>query len=333
LDRIDIESRIQENPMTHYTHWFIRARLKTRQLLLLVALAEEGNIHRAAQVLNMTQPAASKLLKDLEDVLEVSLFERHPRGMRPTWYGETMIRHARIALASLNQAHDEVAALKAGRFGQVNIGAITAPGLTLLPPAVEAVKREQPTLRISLEIETSPVLLERLEQGKLDILVARLFAEHDKSQLRYEALTEEPVCALVRPGHPLLGMSGLGLRDVMSAGWIVPPAGSVLRHRFDLMFQEEGMAPPINVIETAALLFITRMLQQSDMIAVLATDVARYYASHGIVALLPLEMPCHMDAFGIITRTDRLLSPAAKVMMKALKAASFAAYGRRLEPD
>ena len=136
--------------MTNYTHWFIRARLKTRQLLLLVALAEEGNIHRAAQVLNMTQPAASKLLKDLEDVLEVPLFERLPRGMRPTWYGETMIRHARVALASLNQAHDELTALKAGRFGQVSVGAITAPGLTLLPPAVAMVKREQPQLRISL---------------------------------------------------------------------------------------------------------------------------------------------------------------------------------------
>ena len=108
--------------------------------------------------------------------------------------------------------------------------------------------------------------MERLEQGKLDILVARLFAEHDKTNLRYEPLTEEPVCAVARPGHPLLGMSGLTLRDVVSAGWIVPPAGSVLRHRFDLMFQEEGLAPPINVIETAALLFITRMLQQSDMI-------------------------------------------------------------------
>ncbi|MGO4394517.1 LysR family transcriptional regulator [Variovorax sp. M-6] len=319
--------------MTNYTHWFIRARLKTRQLLLLVALAEEGNIHRAAQVLNMTQPAASKLLKDLEDVLEVSLFDRLPRGMRPTWYGEIMIRHARIALASLNQAHDELSAMKAGRAGQVNIGVITAPGLVLLPPAVAAVKREQPNLRIAVEIETSPVLLERLEQGKLDLLVARLFAEHDKTSLRYEALTEEPVCAVVRPGHPLLGMAGLGLRDLVSAGWIVPPAGSVLRHRFELMFQEEGLAPPINVIETAALLFITRMLQQSDMIAVLATDVARYYAAHGIVALLPVEIPCHMDAFGIITRTDRLLSPAAKVMMKALKAQSFDVYGRRFEPD
>ena len=317
--------------MASSTPWFIRARLKTRQLLLLVALAEEGNIHRASQVLNMTQPAASKLLKDLEDVLEVSLFDRLPRGMRPTWYGETMIRHARVALASLNQAHEELTALKAGRFGQVSIGAITSPGLTLLPSAVAMVKQEQPTLRIALEIENSPVLIERLQQGKLDLVVARLFAEQDKTNLRYEPLIEEPVCAIARPGHPLVGMEGLALRDVVGAGWIVPPAGSVLRHRFELMFQEVGLAPPINVIESSALLFITRMLQQSDMLAVIAADVARYYAAHGLVAIVPLEIPCHMDAFGIITRTDRLPSPAAKVMLKALKAASLSLYGCALE--
>src|SRR6478736_5615615 len=299
--------------MTTYNHWFIRARLKTRQLLLLVALAEEGNIHRAAQVLNMTQPAASKLLKELEEVLEVTLFERLPRGMQPTWYGESMIRHARMVLTNLNQAHDELSALKSGRFGHVGVGAITSPGLMLLPPALAIVKREQPTLRVSLDIETSPVLVERLEQGKLDILVCRLFAEHDKTNLRYEPLTEESVCAVARPGHPMLGMAGLTLRDVVSRGWIVPPAGSVLRHRFDLMFRAEGLAPPDNVVETAALLFMTRMLQQSDMLGVLATDVAHYYAAHGILAVLPLEMPCHMDAFGIITRTDQLPSPAAKV--------------------
>lgn len=319
--------------MSTYNHWFIRARLKTRQLLLLVALSEEGNIHRAAQVLSMTQPAASKLLKDLEDVLEVPLFERLPRGMRPTWYGETMIRHARMALASLNQAHDEIGALKAGHYGQVGIGAITSPGLSLLPAAVALVKQEHPSLRISLDIETSPVLLERLRQGKLDIVVGRLYAEHDKSSLRYEPLTEELVCAVTRPGHPLSGMSDLTLRDVVSANWIVPPSGSVLRHRFDLMFQQDGLAPPLHTVETSALLFMTRMLQQSDMIAVVGADVAHYYAAHGIVTVLPLAMPCHMDAFGIITPSDRLLSPAAKVMMKALKQTSLVQYGRRLEQD
>ncbi|MBV8659195.1 MAG: LysR family transcriptional regulator [Burkholderiales bacterium] len=317
---------------TNYTHWFIRARLKTRQLLLLLAMEEEGNIHRASQVLNMTQPAASKLLKDMEDMLGVQLFERLPRGVRPTWYGETMIRHARMALASLNQAHDEIEALKAGRFGQVSIGAITAPGMTLLPPAVARVKQEHASLRVSLQIETSDVLIERLLQGKLDMVVGRLFERHDKSELRYEPLVEEPVSAMARPGHPLLNHPNLTLRDLVSAGWIVPPAGSVLRHRFELMFREEGLDAPINLIETTALLFTTKMLQQSDMLAVVATEVARYYTDHGLVAMVPIQLPCKMDAFGLITRGDRLLSPAAKVMLRALKLSALNVYGTQLEP-
>ncbi len=317
--------------MSNYSHWFIRARLKTRQLLLLEALADEGTIHGAAEVLNMAQPAASKLLKDLEEVLGVPLFERLPRGMRPTWYGETMIRHARIALATLNQAHDEIVALQDGRSGQVNVGAITSPGLALLPAAVALVKKDRPNLRVSVDIETSPVLLERLEQGTLDVLIARLSAEHAKDNLRYEALTEEPVCAVVRPGHPLAQSTDLQLRDLASAGWIVPPTGSVLRHRFELMYREDGLHPPVNVIESAALLFITAMLERSDMVAVLAAEVARYYAGHGIVAILPLEMPCHMDAFGLITRTDRTLSPGAAIMVDALKATSQSVYGKRFD--
>jgi DNA-binding transcriptional LysR family regulator len=319
--------------MNHFNHWSIRARLKTRQLLLLVALAEEGNIHRAARIMRMTQPGASKLLKDLEDALGVSLFERLSRGMRPTWYGETMIRHARMVLANLNQAHDELEALKTGHYGQVSVGAITSPGLSLLPEAVALVKQDYPTLRILVEIETSPVLLDRLEQGNIDIVIGRLFAEHDKGNLAYKPLTEERVSAVTRPGHPLLGGGPLSLRDVQGAGWIVPPSGSVLRHRFDLMFQQEGLVPPINIIETSALLFIGRMLQQSDMVGVLATDVASYYATHGLMALLPLDMPCHMDAFGVITRLDRLLSPGAKVLMKALKQTCQAQYGVALGAD
>lgn len=314
-----------------YTHWFIRARLKTRQLLLLLAMDEEGNIHRAAQVLNMTQPAASKLLKDLEDALGVQLFERLPRGVRPTWYGETMIRHARTALASLSQAHDEIESIRAGRFGQVSVGAITAPGMTLLPAAIALVKQQHPSLHVAVQIETSDVLMERLQQGKLDMAVGRLFADHDKTALRYQPLVDEPVVALARPGHRLLGQPQLGLRDLVGAGWIVPPVGSVLRHRFDLMFQQEGLEPPVNLIETTALLFITSMLQQSDLIAVLAADVARYYAAHGMVAVLPVQLPCQMDGFGLITRSDRPMSPGGKAMLAALRSAAQTAYGVALE--
>jgi DNA-binding transcriptional LysR family regulator len=232
-----------------------------------------------------------------------------------------------VALASLNQAHDELQAAKAGQFGQVSIGAITSPALVVLPEAVKLVKANHPDLRVSLQIETSDVLIEKLNQNKLDILVARLFAQHDKSDLRYEVLTEEPISVVSRPGHPMLESKSLNLKDMADAGWIVPPAGSVLRHRFELMFQELGLRAPVNLIETGALLFTTKMLQESDMLSVLATDVARYYASHGLLSILPIDLPCQMEAFGIITRRDRLLSPAAEVMLKAIRAAAQTVYG------
>jgi DNA-binding transcriptional LysR family regulator len=314
------------------TPWFIRARLKTRQLMLLIAIDEEGNIHRAAEALNMSQPAASKLLKDLEDMMGVPLFERLPRGMRATWYGETMIRHARMALSNLTEAGAEIEALKAGYFGSVSVGAITGPAMTLLPTAMAQVTEEHPRLRVSLLVESSDVLLERLSQNKLDILVARLFERHDKTHLHYESLAEEEVSAIVRPQHPMLKQKKkLNLRDLAAAGWIVPPAGSVLRHRFELMFQEAGIEPPNRLIESAAVVFLAKMLQQSDYLAVVPTDVARYYAEHGMVTILPIELSCTMDAFGIITRTDWLLSPAAKIMLRALKSAAKPVYGVEFE--
>lgn len=291
---------------------YLRTRLRTRQLLLAVALAEEGNIHRAAAALNMTQPAASKMLRELEDMLDVILFERMPRGVKPTFYGDALVRHARAVLGSLDQAQEELIALRAGRLGHVAVGAITSPGVRVLPPAIAAVKRMHANVRITVEIDTSNVLLERLEQDKL--------------RLRYEPLAGEPVNAVVRRGHPLLGKGEIALPEVQRSAWIVPPAGSVLRHRFELMFQRASLAPPSNVVETAALLFITRAIEKSEMIAVLAADVARYYAEHGLVEILPLPMECRMDDFGLITPADKLLSPAAELMIDALRTASHETY-------
>lgn len=307
--------------MPSSTPWFQRTRLKPRQLMLVSAIAEEGNIHRAAQALNVSQPAASKLLKDLEDGLAVQLFERLPRGMRPTWYGETLVRHARIALASLREAGNEIDALRDGRMGEVRVGAIAGPALSLLPNALAIVSREQPGLRVQLQVDSSDLLREALQQGRLDIMVGRL-SEDDKAGMHYEMLGDEPVCAVARPGHPLLQTAGLDLAGLQDAQWIVPPRGSVLRHRFELMFCSAGLSAPRHIIETAALLFVTRMLQRSDFLAVVPTEVGRYYAAFGMVAILPVQLSCSMDAFGLITRSDWLLSPAAQVVLQALRTAA-----------
>lgn len=307
-------------------NWFLRARLKTRQLLLLIALDEQRNIHRAAEELHMTQPAASKQLKDLEDMLGVQLFERLPRGMEPTLYGESMIRHARMALTSLSLAHEDIVALQSGLAGQVEIGVIMTPGMSLLPRAISRVKQQAPRLRIGVQLETSNILLERLQRGTLDFMIGRILEGEDRSGLLYEELAEEPVSAVARIGHPLLTRDGVTLPDIADSPWILPPQGSVLRHRCDMMFRRAGLEPPSNVVDTTALLLIIALLQQTDSLHVMPVEVARYYASLNILSILPIELPCKMDAFGIITRRSHLLSPGANVLLKAIREAAAEIY-------
>lgn len=307
-------------------NWFLKARLKTRQLLLLIALDDYRNIHRAADELHMTQPAASKQIKDLEEMLDVKLFERLPRGMEPTVYGETMIRHARMALTSLALAHDDIVTLKSGLTGQVEVGVIMTPAMALLPRAIARVKEAAPLLRIGVQLETSNVLLDKLQHGTLDFMIGRIFETSDTSGLTYEELTEEPACAVVRPGHPLLERRQLGLADIAPLPWILPPHGSILRYRFDMMFRRAGLAPPANVVDTTAMLMITALLQQTDSLHVMPLEVAQYYASLNVMRILPIELPCKMDAFGIIRQQDHLLSPGANMLLRAVKAAAEEIY-------
>jgi DNA-binding transcriptional LysR family regulator len=307
-------------------NWFLKARLKTRQLLLLIALDDYRNIHRAAEELHMTQPAASKQIKDLEEMLDVRLFERLPRGMEPTIYGETMIRHARMALTSLALAHDDLVALKAGLSGQVEVGVIMSPAMALLPRAIARIKEQAPLLRIGVHLEPSNVLLDKLQRGTLDFMIGRILEKEDSSGLVYEELTEEPACAVVRPGHALLEAKDLRLEDIADRPWILPPPGSILRHRFDMMFRRAGLQPPANVVDTTALLLITTLLQQTDSLHVMPLEVAQYYASLNVMRVLPIELPCTMDAFGIIRQQEHLLSPGAELLLKQVRLAASEIY-------
>lgn len=325
--KIRIRYGVLGGHMNSLKPWFIRARLRTRHLLLLTAIGEEGNIHRAAEMLNMSQPAASRLLRDLEEIIGAELFERLPRGVRANWYGETVIRHARIALASLSEAAEEVDLLKAGQTGQVTVGAISGPAMSLVPSAVSRVARELPFVRIQLQVDSSDRLLEALQHGKIDIMVGRLVDRHEQSNYTYERLADEPVCAVVRKEHPLLSRSDLDIGILADAPWIVPPLGSISRHRFDLMFREAGFDAPKRVIETISPMVVTRLLEETDFLAVLPAGVAQYYASCGLIAKLNVPLSYSMESYGVITRKGWLLSPAAKVMLEALLDA--AAPGRK----
>jgi DNA-binding transcriptional LysR family regulator len=296
---------------------FVKGRLKMRQLLLLIALDDHKNIHRAAEELCVTQPAASKQLLELEATLGVRLFDRLPRGMAPTVFGDTMIRYARIALNSLAMAHGDVMAMRSGIVGRIEIGAISTSAMSVLPRAIAQVKKASPTLQIGIQVDASHVLIERLRLGTLDFMIGRL--GENAEGLVYEEFSDEAVCAVAKTAHPLLGRPDIGLAELANAPWILPQKDSILRSRFDWMFRRQGVAPPTDVVESSSVPLILALLRETEALHLMPVEMASYFSALGVLGMLPVRLDCHMDAFGLIRDASRVISPGAGLLLGALR--------------
>lgn len=317
------------------------SRLKTRQLVLMVRLDEERSVLRAAEAANMTQPAASKLLGDLEETFGVKFFDRHARGVEPTVYGEIMVRHARNALAQIARAHDEILDLKSGMTGQVAIGTVMNPGTNLVPMAVKSLKERFPKVRVMIEMDYSKPLVEKLLAGTLDLAIARILDRSTADQLTFEPIANEPHCVIARAGHPLskrnplVAERNLTLQDLVEQPWILPPAGSILRSRLDSIFVRNGFGLPKNFVETMSLPVITNLLRRTDMLVALPPCVVQAYCELGALTVLPIDIGMQMDAFGIITRRGDKLSPGAQALLSAIRQtiADTSPFGGAEAPD
>ncbi|MET3116552.1 DNA-binding transcriptional LysR family regulator [Undibacterium sp. GrIS 1.8] len=298
---------------------FVRTHLKTRQLVLLVELGRHGSILHVAQAANLTQPAASKLLSELEYALGVQLFERLARGIAPTWYGEVMIRRAGAALAEMDAAHQEVMELLSELSGRVSIGAVMTPSTGLVPKAVTLLKSRHARLNILISVDTSKLLIQRLRAGELDLVVGRILDTESAAELNFEPLTDELHSLIVRAGHPLLNRSNLGLQDLAGEAWILPPSGSILRDRLTALFLSRGLDQPAETVETIALPVITSLLLGSDMLVALPKQIVQTYLDSGLLAVLPYELGLRMDLYGIVTRKQHRLSPGAQAMLDTLR--------------
>jgi DNA-binding transcriptional LysR family regulator len=297
----------------------ILRRLKSRQMLLLLALHEARSLRKAASMLNMTQPTATKLLQDLERNIGLPLFDRGRRGMQPTNYGEVMIRHARLVLADLERTRLELKALSSGATGRIKIGAVISAIPFLLARAVAKLKRQHPGLFVSIDVGTSDALVPALAKGELDVLLARPLVLADRPEFNYEELIGEPLHIVSRVDHPLGSSASVTLQDLAVWPWTLLPAGSPMRKVLQPVFAEIGPGQPRDVVETSSMMTMIALLQESDMLAVMPDDVTEFNVKHGLLRRIPIDLPPIMGAYGIVTRRDRPESPGTIAFLKCLK--------------
>ena len=302
--------------------WHLRSRLKARQLALLVALAERRSLRRAAADVAVSQPAATKLLRDLEDTLGVPLFERYSWGMEPTIFGETMVRYARGMLTDLAEVRDELAALASGARGKLRVGTVTGAVPSLLVPALSAVRRAAPGVRIYVLVNSNEVLAAGLRQGNLDVAIGGLPGHEDAAAFTIEPLADVPLCVVARPGHGIR-RSRTGFPAALATGaWILPPTDNTLRRSVEQFFTQANRRMPADLIETDSIVATLALLQQRDMFSVFPLDLAKHYEARRMLARVDVELPSGDITYALITRTNRRLSPAAQSFADTLRAGS-----------
>lgn len=298
----------------------VLTRLRTRQLLLLKALDEQRNLGRAASFMSMSQPAATKLLQQLEVALGVPLFTRLARGMEPTPYGEVLVRYARRMLTDFGAVREEMVALRSGLRGSLRIGCVPGAVTELLAPALIAYKRKHGRVAVSIMVDTSDVMLAQFARGDVDLVLGRLTEDVNADEYTCEPLLGEQQVVVARATHPLFDHAALALADLVEWPWVLQPPGSPQRGRFEAALREAGLHKRLNITETASTIVTTALLEISDMLAVMPESLAAHYARLGVLKALPLVLPIHVPPIYLITRADRVLSPAAAQFVKAILA-------------
>jgi DNA-binding transcriptional LysR family regulator len=295
-------------------------RLRTRQLLLVALVGREQQLGRAAEAMGLTQPAATRLLRQAEDTLGARLFERQARGMAATPAGEVVIRYARQLLVDFGVAREQLAALGAGLEGHLRIGSVPGALPQLLAPALADYKRRHPRVAVSVVVETSDAMLERLRGGEVDLVLGRPLEGHLGDDLDSRMLMDEPQVVVAREGHPLLARKRLTLADLLQWPWVLQPPGSPQRTRLETALVEAGLPARLDMIETASTVATTALLAASDRLAIMPASLARHYGGLAQLKTLKVPLPLRMPSIHLVTRSKRALPPAAESFVRELLA-------------
>jgi len=290
------------------------ANLRPVQARLIAAIAAHGQLQLAAQSCQMTQPAASRMLADLERGLETTLFLRTPKGMEPTPAGEMLARRAARIVLELRDMAQELRDLRDGHSGHVRVGAVTGPALGYVVPAIRALKQEAPGAEVSVEVGPSTTLVPALARGDLDFVLARVPPDLDRTDFEIEPAQHEIGALMVRDGHPMAAHGRVELPQLVDFPWILQQRGAPIRTAVDAAFAEAGCPTPRDVTTTSSLLVIMALMADTDSIAAMSREVTNLLLSERVgarFARLRLDTPLMIEPYLLLRARHRVLPPVA----------------------
>ena len=289
-------------------------RLQLKNFRLILAIKSTGQLALAAEAMSISQPAASRMLASIEQHIGSKIFERHPKGMKPTAVGEVLARNALNLLRGVEETEREVRAVGAGLAGTARVGSVTGGAVAFVVPAIQELKKTATGADIHVEVASSDVLIEGLIKGEYDFILSRIPAGTNARLFSILRGRVETVHFLVREGHPLTGRKALNLANLTNYEWVVQAQHTPLRKALEETFISNNISPPMETVNTTSLLVTIAYLASSNAIAPISREVQELLApetgGRGLSSI-SLEKTIIVKPYHLISYKGRTMSPLA----------------------
>ncbi|EIX9448295.1 LysR family transcriptional regulator [Klebsiella pneumoniae] len=293
-------------------------RIRLRHLHTFVAVAQQGTLGRAAETLNLSQPALSKTLNELEQLTGTRLFERGRLGAQLTLVGEQFLTHAVKVLDALNSAGQALNRKEGLNNDIVRIGALPTAALGILPTVIGQFHKQQKDITLQVATMNNTMLLAGLKSGEIDIGIGRMSDPELMSGLHYELLFLESLKLVVRTGHPLL-QETVTLSRVMEWPVVVSPKGTVPRQNAEALLQSQGCKMPAGCIETLSASLSRQLTVDFDYVWFVPSGAVKDDLRRGVLTALPIATQGAGEPIGILTRVDATLTPGTQTLLSAIR--------------
>ncbi len=280
-------------------------RLRLRHFELLTLLAQERTVRAAARRMALTQPAVSKMLREIEDCFGTPLFERSRSGVTANAAGERLIRHAVIAMNETRALGEEVDAIVRHGASMLRVG--TLPMTPRIPEAVALLRKRIPRTMVQVREARIIDLIPALRDGELDCVVGGLPPETlqnaDIDKLHVEHLAPDRIYVVASPSHRLSGRRRFDWRQLEGELWVLPPRQSMLRRAVIDAHHQAGLAPPEPDVELTSPFFLTTLLAlDSDLLGVMRKEHAQTDVASGALSIISVTPAIALPPITLITR-------------------------------
>ena len=293
-------------------------RIRLRHLHTFVAVAQQGTLGRAAETLNLSQPALSKTLNELEQLTGTRRFERGRLGAQLTLVGEQFLTHAVKVLDALNTAGQALIRKEGVNNDVVRIGALPTAALGVLPAVIGQFHQQQKDVTLQVATMNNTMLLAALKSGDIDLGIGRMSDPELMTGLNYELLFLESLKLVVRPDHPLLH-ENITLSRVLEWPVVVSPKGTVPRQNAETLLQSQGCKMPAGCIETLSASLSRQLTVDYNYIWFVPSGAVKDDLRRGVLTALPIATQGQGEPIGILTRVDTPLSAGAQTLLSAVR--------------